>query len=73
MDIPKGTDLFPSDRGALVAQDTLLRRFRRYYDNLELSAGLDLYSLRRSYATHLIEDGWDPMFVQHQMGHEHAS
>lgn len=24
-------------------------------------------------ATHLIEDGWDPLFVQQQMGHEHAS
>ena len=35
--------------------------------------GLDLHSFRRSYATHLIEDGWDPRFVQDQMGHEHAS
>ncbi|MQA17096.1 MAG: tyrosine-type recombinase/integrase [Pseudonocardiaceae bacterium] len=35
--------------------------------------GLDLHSLRRSYAAHLLEDSWDPMFVQHQMGHEHAS
>lgn len=26
-----------------------------------------------SYATHLIEDGWDAKFVQDQMGHEHAS
>jgi integrase/recombinase XerD len=68
-----GIDLFPSERGALVAEDTLLRRFRRYCNDLGLSAGLDLHSLRRSYATHLIEDGWDPMFVQHQMGHEHAS
>lgn len=34
---------------------------------------MDLHSLRRSYATHLIEDGWDPMFVQHQLGHDHAS
>lgn len=23
--------------------------------------------------THLIEDGWDPRFVQEQVGHEHAS
>jgi site-specific recombinase XerD len=30
-------------------------------------------SLRRSYITHLIEDGWDPLFVQQQVGHEHAS
>jgi integrase/recombinase XerC len=34
---------------------------------------LDFHSLRRSYVTHLIEAGWDPLFVQHQVGHEHAS
>ena len=28
---------------------------------------------RRTYVTHLIEDGWDPRFVQEQVGHEHAS
>ena len=38
-----------------------------------LPGGLDLHSLRRSYATHLIEDGWDAKFVQDQLGHEHAS
>ena len=68
-----GIDLFPSERGALVAENTLLRRFRRYCDDLELPGGLDLHSLRRSYATHLIEDGWDAKFVQDQLGHEHAS
>jgi site-specific recombinase XerD len=30
---------------------------------------LDFHSLRRSYVTHLIEDGWDRLFVQHQVGH----
>ncbi|MDJ0360652.1 site-specific integrase [Rhodococcus sp. H29-C3] len=68
-----GLDLFPSERGALVAESTLIRRFRRYCTELQLSPGLDLHSLRRSYATHLIEDGWDSLFVQQQMGHEHAS
>ena len=34
---------------------------------------LDFHSLRRSYLTHLIEDGWDPLFVQRQAGHEYAS
>ncbi|UMP06754.1 site-specific integrase [Amycolatopsis sp. EV170708-02-1] len=28
---------------------------------------------RHSYVTHLIEAGWDPRFVQEQVGHEHAS
>ncbi len=68
-----GIDLFASERGALVSEDTVLTRLRRYCDALGLSGGLDLHSLRRSYATHLIESGWDPLFVQHQMGHEHAS
>ena len=68
-----GIDLFPSERGALVAERTLLRRFRRYCNDLELSAGLDLHSFRRSYITHLIEDGWDAKFVQDQAGHDYAS
>jgi site-specific recombinase XerD len=68
-------DLFPSERGGgLIVESTLLRRLRRYLNELGLpSEGLDLHSLRRSYATHLLEDGWDPRFVQYQMGHEHAS
>jgi integrase/recombinase XerD len=68
-----GIDLFPSERGALVSEDAVLTRLRRYCNDLGFSDGLDLHSLRRSYATHLIEAGWDPLFVQHQMGHEHAS
>ncbi|WP_341874589.1 site-specific integrase [Salinispora arenicola] len=38
-----------------------------------MDAELDFHSLRRSYVTHLIEAGWDPLFVQQQVGHEHAS
>ena len=40
---------------------------------LGMGPGLDFHSLRRSYVTHLIEDGWDPRFVQEQVGHNHAS
>lgn len=70
---PGTLDLFPSERGGLVVESTLLRRLRRYCDELQLSDGLDLHSFRRSYATHLLEAGWDPRFVQDQMGHEYAS
>ncbi|WP_026536562.1 tyrosine-type recombinase/integrase [Arthrobacter sp. H14] len=68
-----GLDLFPSERGTLVSEAALLRRFRRYCDDLDLSPGLDFHSLRRSYVTHLIEAGMDALFVQNQVGHEHAS
>lgn len=70
---PDTLDVFPNERGALVTESTLLRRLRRYCEILGFPDGLDLHSLRRSYATHLLEDGWDPLFVQAQMGHEHAS
>ncbi|MCU1480824.1 MAG: xerD 2 [Subtercola sp.] len=68
-----GLALFPNDRLGLVSEAALSERFRRYRDDLGLSPGLDFHSLRRSYVTHLIEDGFDALFVQRQVGHEYAS
>lgn len=68
-----GIDLFPTERGTLVSESALGARFRRYRDELGLDDRLDMHSFRRSYVTHLLEDGIDAMFVQHQVGHEHAS
>lgn len=64
---------WPSERGARVGCQRLNSRFVDYRRELGLDDGLDFHSLRRSYVTHLIEDGWDPRFVQEQVGHEHAS
>lgn len=64
---------WPSERGLRIGCQRLNSRFAAYRDALGLDTGLDLHSLRRSYVTHLIEDGWDPRFVQEQVGHEHAS
>ena len=55
---------WPSERGPRVGCQRLDSRFIAYRQALGLDDGLDLHSLRRSYVTHLIEDGWDPRFVQ---------
>jgi site-specific recombinase XerD len=64
---------WPSERGLRVGCQRLNSRFVAYRQALGLDAGLDFHSLRRSYVTHLIEDGYDPRFVQEQVGHEHSS
>lgn len=64
---------WPSERGLRVGCQRLNSRFVAYRQALGLDEGLDFHSLRRSYVTHLIEAGWDPRFVQEQVGHEHAS
>jgi integrase/recombinase XerD len=68
-----GLDLFVSERGTIVSESAPLARFRRYCDDLALTREIDFHSFRRSYVTHLIEAGMDALFVQQQVGHEHAS
>ncbi len=55
-------------RGAAGSPDGGVSRSRSGWTRCWIST-----SLRRSYVTHLIEDGWDPRFVQDQVGHEHSS
>lgn len=64
---------WPSERAARIDVSYLNARFAAYRAALGLDAVLDFHSLRRSYVTHLIEDGFDARFVQEQVGHEHAS
>ncbi len=68
-----GPALWPTERPDRLTLSPINHRFAAYRDALGLPAGLDFHSLRRSYVTHLIEDGWDALFVQNQVGHEHAS
>lgn len=42
-------------------------------DAAGLPVELGLHCLRHSYVTHLIEAGYDPAFVQTQVGHSYAS
>lgn len=65
--------LWPSERGPRISVSAVNKRLAEYRDALGLDPALDFHSLRRSYVTHLIEGGWDPLFVQQQVGHDHAS
>jgi site-specific recombinase XerD len=70
---PGSPAAWPSERAGRVCLRQLNARFCGYRDALGLDGGLDFHSFRRSYVTHLIEDGFDARFVQEQVGHEHAS
>ena len=66
--------LWPTERGGRVSETRIDDHFGLVRRELSLPAGeVNFHGLRRSYVTHLIEDGFDPRFVQEQVGHEHAS
>ncbi|MFB6991098.1 tyrosine-type recombinase/integrase [Streptomyces sp. NPDC056304] len=64
---------WPSEREPRVGVQLLDSRFAAYRDAVGLDPALEFHWLRRSYITHLIEDGHDPLFVQQQVAHDHAS
>jgi integrase/recombinase XerC len=65
--------LWPSERRERVSEARVNAVFARLRERLGLPEELGPHCLRHSYVTHLIEDGFDPLFVQQQVGHEHAS
>lgn len=65
--------LWLTERGGRVQSTYISERFASYRDQLGLPTELTPHGLRHSYVTHLIEDGFDPLFVQMQVGHRHAS
>ena len=71
--VAKGPVLWPTERGGRISVDYIGRRFGAYRDALGLDPALHPHCLRHSYVTHLVEDGWDPFFVQQQVGHMWAS
>lgn len=73
---PRGADaswLWPTERSRHLDEARLSKRFGQYRDAVGLPDGLTLHCLRHSYVTHLIEAGYDPLFVQQQVGHSYAS
>ncbi len=70
---PDDSCLWPTERGGRLGPTRINTHFLAVRRELGLDEGLTFHSLRRSYVTHLIEDGFDARFVQEQVGHEHAS
>lgn len=62
-----------TERGGRISPRSIEDRFARYRARAGLPAELTVHCLRHSYVSHLIEDGVDPLFVQHQVGHSWAS
>ena len=65
--------LWPSETAARVSPNRFNNAFVRLRTAAGLPVELSMHCLRHSYVTHLIEDGFDALFVQQQVGHEHAS
>lgn len=69
----RSSALWPSERGDRVTAGGLGDAFTAARDTAGLPEELGLHCLRHSYVTHLIEAGYDPAFVQTQVGHSYAS
>ncbi len=65
--------MWPSERGQRITLGSLGDSFAQARDAVGLPKELGLHCLRHSYVTHLIEAGYDPTFVQTQVGHSYAS
>jgi len=68
-----GPALWLTERGERISPRRIDERFADWRTAAGLPAELSVHCLRHSYASHLVEDGVDPLFVQHQLGHSWAS
>lgn len=69
----RSSAMWPSERGARMSLGSFGDAFTAARDAVGLPKELGLHCLRHSYVTHLIEAGYDPAFVQTQVGHSYAS
>jgi integrase/recombinase XerC len=71
--MPGRPALWLTGRGGRISVRQVDERFAGYRDAAGLPGFVTPRCLRHSHVSHLIEDGADPVFVQHQVGHSRAS
>lgn len=64
--------LFPGQaEGGHITVKTIKNTMIKLRDRLRLDPNISAHTLRRCFATHSLEDGVDPVFIQQMLGHKH--
>ena len=62
--------LFESERGGKLTERTSQKVFENAFRGADIKKAATFYSLRHSFATHLLENGVDVRYVQELLGHQ---
>ena len=65
--------MWPGERAGRITLRSFDRSFQMFRALAGLPPELSMHALRHSYVTHQIEAGYDPAFIQAQVGHSYAS
>ncbi|MDQ6748184.1 MAG: tyrosine-type recombinase/integrase, partial [Candidatus Dormibacteraeota bacterium] len=68
-----GPMLWPTERGGRITASQIGARFNLIRDAMGLDPALHPHCLRHAYVTHQLEDGYDHLFIQQQVGHAWGS
>ncbi|MBN4050948.1 MAG: integrase [Alkaliphilus sp.] len=64
--------LFPGkDKGKHISTKTIKNTIIRLRNQLHLDVNISASTLRHCFATYMLEDGVDPVFIQQLLGHRH--